>query len=449
MINTDDLLGGKYLQSVFVKPSSVMYNDANSTGKIRAFTDKDYTVTVDGVDEQCRFSTEWMSIDLNERNGSSNNYLRALIEIANKYYADYIKIYEESGVWYIEYLKKEFVLSNLPDVFSNSFAKRFITSLIAKPFVILTGNSGTGKTRICKQFAEYLEVMSPDNEKNWVLVPVGADWTDNTKILGFYNPLANEGKGSYEKTEILKLIENANKHKDKPYFIILDEMNLSHVERYFADFLSHMETEDIPFVLDGYKSRVEYPKNLFVVGTVNIDETTYMFSPKVLDRANVIEFKPDEESVLDLFMRPASNNSVNPANDGTAEAFLRLSASVRSDVCELETGVLDQVKNLFSQIYHITEKYGFEFAFRTVKEIRHYIVAANELIDDNNFDLIVAEDEQLLQKILPKIHGNKKELGQLLDELGNLCDQNGLTQSYEKIQQMKGKLASVQYASFI
>uniref|UniRef100_UPI00402A96AA hypothetical protein n=1 Tax=Succinivibrio sp. TaxID=2053619 RepID=UPI00402A96AA len=74
------------------------------------------------------------------------------------------------------------------------------------------------------------------------MVPVGADWTDNTKLLGFYNPLANDGKGKYVKTQILSLIERANSHPTVPFFLILDEMNLSHVERYFADFLSHMET---------------------------------------------------------------------------------------------------------------------------------------------------------------------------------------------------------------
>ena len=100
-------------------------------------------------------------------------------------------------------------------------------------YVILTGNSGTGKTRISKQFAEYLEVIDINGEKNWLIVPVGADWTDNARVLGFYNPLADNGVGKYEKTGIIKLIERANDNPEIPYFLILDEMNLSHVERYF------------------------------------------------------------------------------------------------------------------------------------------------------------------------------------------------------------------------
>lgn len=343
----------------------------------------------------------------------------------------------------------EFKSEILPETFQTDFARRYITSLLAKPFVILTGNSGTGKTRISKQFAEYLEEVSEDGEKNWILAPVGADWTDNTKILGFYNPLANEGQGAYEKTEILKLIERADKeeNRNKPFFIILDEMNLSHVERYFADFLSHMETPDLPFHLDGY-GELNYPANLFVVGTVNIDETTYMFSPKVLDRANVIEFKPEKKSVMNLFLRPAADTKVLPASDGSAEAFMKLAFEIRGEQSGLDDDALQDIVSLFDKIYEITQKSGYEFAYRTVREIRQYISAAFAL-DKEHFDLKRAEDEQLLQKVLPKIHGNKKELQQLLDNLENLCKERHLEQSGAKIEQMKGKLAQVQYASFI
>ena len=441
-------MGGNYLRNMFSKPESTLFN-AENKGKSRVFTDRDYYITLDGKPEICRLSTEWVSIDLGTNGTKSNNYLRALINVVNEEYGDVIKIYEENGNWYLEHIEKVFTLEQLPDVFITASSKRFITSLLAKPFVILTGNSGTGKTRIAKQFATYLEAYSEDDKKNWILVPVGADWTDNTKILGFYNPLANEGKGRYEETEILRLIERENTDKNKPYFIILDEMNLSHVERYFADFLSHMETMNIPFILDGHDN-VEYPPNIFVIGTVNIDETTYMFSQKVLDRANVIEFKPEEKSVLDLFVNPASTKEIAPVNDGTAEAFLRLAKKTRTDTCGLDESLLSEIRTFFEKVYEITKKYGYEFAFRSVKEIRRYIAAAYELQDNkDSFDLVAAEDEQLLQKILPKIHGNKKEIGSLLEELSVFCEQKGMKLSGEKIKQMKGKLAAVQYASFI
>lgn len=448
-IITDDL-GGNYLRYMFAKSTSDLYENT-SGGKKRVFLDKDYEINVDGMTEKCRLSTEWVSSELGDGTASAN-YLQALMKTINTYYSDVLKIYEEFGRWYLEYLKQDFKLSDLPECFKSRFAQRYIQSLLAKPFVILTGNSGTGKTRISKQFAEYLEVDFGNDEKNWLLIPVGADWTDNTKILGFYNPLAIDGKGEYEKTAILKLIERANlpENKSVPFFIILDEMNLSYVERYFADFLSHMETPDLKFVLDGYPGVLRYPENLFVVGTVNIDETTYMFSPKVLDRANVIEFKPEENSVLDLFVNPADNENINPASDGTAEAFEKMAVLIRAGKSNLEVDILVEIQSVFKRIYEIVEKSGYEFAYRTVREIRQYLSAVYELTEDKEtFDFYSIIDEQLIQKILPKIHGNNKEIGGLLEELGALCVEYNLPLSREKIEKMKGKLAQIQYASFI
>ncbi len=156
----------------------------------------------------------------------------------------------------------------------------------------------------------------------------------------------------------MKLIERANlpENKSVPFFIILDEMNLSYVERYFADFLSHMETPDLKFVLDGYPGVLRYPENLFVVGTVNIDETTYMFSPKVLDRANVIEFKPEENSVLDLFVNPADNENINPASDGTAEAFEKMAVLIRAGKSNLEVDILVEIQSVFKRIYELLKR---------------------------------------------------------------------------------------------
>jgi len=281
----------------------------------------------------------------------------------------------------------------------------------------------------------------------------------------------------YEKTGILRLIERANEHPDIPYFLILDEMNLSHVERYFSDFLSHMETSDNPFEIAGYKAypagenqdsdnengdqntvqseitgKIPYPTNLFVVGTVNIDETTYMFSPKVLDRANVIEFKPGKEDVLKLFNETVSHVGTASANDGIAESFLKMAKTIWNGESALDDEKKGIISKEFNSIYDITARYGFEFAYRTVKEIRQYISAALMLADDpEQVDLYSVMDEQLLQKILPKIHGNKKEIGKMLDELKALCDEpdKELPLSSAKIEQMKGKLDAVQYASFI
>lgn len=454
------LPAGNFLRYLFARPNSDLY--AGDSDKARVFVDKEYTISFETENVECRLTTEWVDSELVE--GGNGNYLKALIAIVNEYYKENIEIKTILGERYLYMIKEKFEFKDLPEVLKTDFARRYITSLLAKPFVILTGNSGTGKTRISKQFAEYLEWESDEGKKNWVIIPVGADWTDNTKILGYYNPLAEDGNGKYEKTKIVELIEEANRHKEIPYFVILDEMNLSHVERYFSDFLSHMETPDTPFELEGYTRRLDYPENMFVVGTVNIDETTYMFSPKVLDRANVIEFKPQKEDVFKVFSAAGTVGKMVPVNDGSAQAFLKLAKEIRTgkfavdeDLTHYYTDVdgdftgsnLDYVEGVFSDIYEIVQKYDFEFAFRTVKEIRNYIAVAYELLEKTEFNLNQIIDEQLLQKILPKIHGNKKEIGQMLEELTGLCDKYSLVLSKKKIEQMKGKLAKVQYASFI
>lgn len=464
---TEELLPrGNFLRYLFARPDSDLYS--GETDKARVFCEKEYLIPLGSNEIKCRLTTEWVDSEIIE--GGNGNYLKALIAIVNKYYKGCVEIRTELGERYMYMLKEKFELQELPEVFHTDFSRRYITSLLAKPFVILTGNSGTGKTRISKQFAEYLEYKyekenedgSKTEKKNWTVVPVGADWTDNAKVLGFYNPLGNDGKGKYEKTGILELIEEANEHDNIPYFLILDEMNLSHVERYFSDFLSHMETPDTPFELDGYEGTIDYPENLFVVGTVNIDETTYMFSPKVLDRANVIEFKPQKEEVMSLFSNVGVSSKVVPANDGSAEAFLRLSKEIRTGKLAIDDDSnhyyededntksnMEFVEAVFSDIYGIVEDNDFEFAFRTIKEIRQYVSAAYEFAENKEINLNKTIDEQLLQKVLPKIHGNKKEIGQLLDNLSELCDKYRLILSKNKIEQMKGKLAKVQYASFI
>ncbi|MEI3145543.1 MAG: hypothetical protein V8S94_02660 [Methanobrevibacter smithii] len=117
-------------------------------------------------------------------------------------------------------------------------------------------------------------------DPNYKIVPVGANWTENRHVLGFYNVITEE----YNETPSYFLIKAAKNDIGSPYFLILDEMNLSHVEIYFADFLSAIESgQPIPLYFnDDENYELDIPDNLLIVGTVNVDETTYMFSPKVL-----------------------------------------------------------------------------------------------------------------------------------------------------------------------
>lgn len=201
-------------------------------------------------------------------------------------------------------------LKNTGLIYEDFFIKRFVYSLLTKPFVIFSGLSGSGKTQLALAFAN---AICENVEEQLCFVAVGSDWTNREPLLGYPDAL---NRGVYVKPEngALDLIINAGKNPEKPYFLILDEMNLSYVERYFADFLSAMESKkqialwttdnkDVP-------KAVSLPPNLFIIGTINVDETTYMFSPKVLDRANVIEFNVSESN-MKSFLDNYSNINID------------------------------------------------------------------------------------------------------------------------------------------
>ena len=192
-----DILGGNFLGFIFAREHSNVYSNEKKI-RPRVFDDHDFNIKINDRIEKCRLSTEWIGISLDAKRQSAN-YVYALINIINQLYRDVLNVFESNGKWYLEKMSNlnntndSFTFDNLSESFNSSFVMRYISSLMAKPFVILTGNSGTGKTRIATQFAKALEVKIEEDEKNWLLVPVGADWTDNTKILGFYNPLADNG----------------------------------------------------------------------------------------------------------------------------------------------------------------------------------------------------------------------------------------------------------------
>src|SRR6266496_26180 len=303
-------------------------------------------------------------------------------------------------------------LTNNNLIYEDRIIKRFICSLAAKPFVILTGNSGTGKTKLALEFARWIGL-----EKNYKVVPVGADWTDNRSVLGFYNPLIEK----YNSTVILDLIIEANENKNlEPFFLILDEVNLSHVERYFADFLSGFESkEKIHLHSNGNETqttnipeKIKLPDNLFVIGTVNVDETTYMFSPKVLDRANVIEIKTSEENLRNFNSYNSRKSQSN--NDGKDFSKLFLNTSLNARDINAELPFPEEINKLQENIlnfFRLLSEYDYEFGFRTMKESVQYAKVVNAIADFNTEEV---SDEQVVQKILPKLNGSKGKLESIL-----------------------------------
>jgi 5-methylcytosine-specific restriction protein B len=316
--------------------------------------------------------------------------------------------------------------------FNSKLILRFIASLISKPFVILSGLSGSGKTKIAQSFVQWI----CENDTQYKILPVGADWTNREPLVGYPNGLVAEEYVTPDSGVIHLLMEAVKEeNKNKPFFLILDEMNLSHVERYFADFLSIMESNDTIKLytgnkrksLDGLEIELEigWPKNVFIIGTVNIDETTYMFSPKVLDRANVIEFRITEEEIATFLNNPGIPDFSKLRKQGAnmAENFLAIAAILDTDKNEELTNKL----NLF---FSELKKVGAEFGYRTASEIMQLVAKLKILETSIKPDECL--DIAIMQKLLPKLHGSRSKLVKVLIALAALCIEDKQKEDFVK-----------------
>ena len=342
--------------------------------------------------------------------------------------------------------------------------RRFSVSLLSKKFCILTGLAGSGKTKIAEAFAMWL-CASPAQYR---IVAVGADWTSNENLLGYADALQT---GVYRPpvNGALELILRAHADTTNPYFLILDEMNLSHVERYFADFLSAMESSNAPLSLHGVAaglqaggvggaggvevpSSVALPDNLFIIGTVNVDETTYMFSPKVLDRANVIEFRATAAQMGAFLDDPAGIDLDGLASQGAgfATAFVaraQADADIAALVDTQGTAVAPQLKADLLQVFDALVGVGAEFGFRTAKEIARFMVIHKEL-SGLDWQYKDALDAQVVQKLMPKLHGSARKLDAVLKALDTFATQHALVLTGEKVKRMQERLVRDGFTSF-
>jgi energy-coupling factor transporter ATP-binding protein EcfA2 len=350
--------------------------------------------------------------------------------------------------------------------FDPDLLARYVASLAAKPFVILAGVSGTGKSKMAELVAEFYSATSgelkvaatatqdtpqgdafafvpgeraPDPSR-FALVPVRPDWIDNQSIMGFVNPITSK----YESTQALDLMlraskaleEAANKATAPRFFMLLDEMNLARVEHYFSDWLACAESRRYqpdgsisqqPIPLHRHSaatatiigpgnaasevsvpSSLEIPTNFIVTGTVNVDETTFGFSPKVLDRSMVIEFNEvDLEGV---------RNGVAP---GAIPAFRfpetlpAFSLATTADFKALPQETHDHLV----AINKILERAQLHFGYRSAAEISLFMKIYDGILpeDVNDTTMLRALDGALLQKVLPRIQGNRARLE------GTLC----------------------------
>ncbi len=336
---------------------------------------------------------------------------------------------------YVFNISDEVTLNNYPDEFVQNakkaglffpkfLTKRYIASLATKPFVIFTGLSGSGKTKLAQTFAKWI----CENDDQYQIIPVGADWTNREPLLGYPNSLEPSkyvlpDNGALNL--ILSAIDNAmdKELKDcKPYFLILDEMNLSHVERYFADFLSGMESKEAISLYSGNErfdengraipKEITLPPNLFLVGTVNIDETTYMFSPKVLDRANTIEFRVEKEDIIRFFDTPIEKS--NYLIDAKGSSY---SSELMAFVFK-QTEQSNTYQKQLLEFFKALQPIGAEFGYRTANEMNRLI----ELLELLGMEKTESSlDVAVMQKLLPKLHGSRTKLNKVLPVLASFC----------------------------
>jgi len=384
--------------------------------------------------------------------------------------------------------------------FDQALITAFYSALKTKGFVILSGLTGTGKTKLAQLFAELLcpncfkkksreeNTQNSQDEQNTqvaqnsyenlnqskcthLFLPVRPDWRDSKALLGYYNPLTEK----YEKTPLLDFILDAinnyndaiNNKKDdvNPYFIILDEMNLSHVEYYFADFLSVLEpgrdenywtketiklhnidkneSESIDRKEDTGKKEetipipkeIKLPPNLYIIGSVNIDETTYMFSPKVLDRAFTIEFREvNFEKYLEGLKKgnDISKDKLEElrnalledlSNGGKFCTAIADKDEVKSAINELSKAIKDELINL----NQILEPHDLHFGYRVLDEIAlfiKYAIHAPDIV--GKLSPVDALDFAVLMKVSPKFHGPRQKLERPLWLVLNWCLKNSV-----------------------
>ena len=353
---------------------------------------------------------------------------------------------------------------------------QYLTALRTKPFMLLAGISGTGKSRIVRELARSCyEVGSKEytahKPKNFEMIQVKPNWHDSTELLGYVSRIS--GTPEFVAGDFLRFIVKAWENLDTPHFLCLDEMNLAPVEQYFAEYLSVVESrkfEDGKIVTDPIikpvdaewykklvreltkvesiqedfvKDGISLPPNLFVVGTVNMDETTYSFSRKVLDRAMTIEMN-------EVDLNGGLQKNVSELGHIDSNCFKPVFVE-GCDVYNDHKELCDKVIDYLTEVNNILEGTPFKIAYRTRNEFLVYAVNRQLLAGEGSDTLNSALDEMTSMKILSRIEGDAAKTETVLKGLDKLLKDKGFDEkgiSLSKIKEMQDKLMATDYCSF-
>ena len=376
----------------------------------------------------------------------------------------------------------------------------YLTAIRTKPFLLLAGISGTGKSRIVRELAfkscpKYLQDKNGTTPGNYCMIEVKPNWHDSSELLGYYSSFNG---GGYRFTKFDKFVVKAWLNPDVPFFVCLDEMNLAPVEQYFAEFLSVLETRsrdnegnvvtgalvDKQYFKDDTKMSTEFgldkgvewtikvrsdlvnkgltlPPNLIVIGTVNMDDTTYQFSRKVIDRAMTIEmnggelsqmfgnsnslkYRSDEDIVkLGMFKAPYINA------DEVIERYQSQANIIKEKLPEKLEAINTALKDT-----------PFQVSYRVLNELVIYLgalmdeaTAKGEAIGDDALPALMdqAMDQITLMKILPRIEGDEDMFRRsggtnVLKTLQALFSED--TDSYKKLKEMIDRLDRTGFTRF-
>ena len=382
-------------------------------------------------------------------------------------------------------------INKVPFGVQYSTYRPYITAIKSKPFLLLAGISGTGKSRIVRELAracwdEGTDEYKAQKPKNFQMVQVKPNWHDSSDLIGYVSRVS--GKAEFVAGEFLKFIAKAWENTETPYFLCLDEMNLAPVEQYFAEYLSVIESrkshEDGTVTTDPIVEKADeewyfnltasltsdedirkqfneqgicIPQNLIVVGTVNMDETTFSFSRKVLDRAMTIEMNE-----VDLHGGLTERNEpIGKLDKAELIGYVVDGVDVyaaNKEVCETVLTYLDAVNS-------VLEGTPFKVAYRTRNEFLLYVVnnlpykkGENDEELPQGYVVARALDEITSMKVLSRIEGDDTKVSdKLLDSLTETIEE-GLKEvsgeentvksiSLAKLKEMKDKLVSG-YTSF-